>query len=514
MPLNPVFTSMLNTHRWPAKLTNLIAGSLMTLAYEPFGLSLLVFPLLLVLLFHWLEADAKGAFVHVWLFAFGAILTGNCWIFFSLYFHGGSPAIFAVLIVVLLSAMLALFPASTAYLVNRYYRASNTIQLMIVLPVAWTFAEWFRGYIFTGYAWMQPGYTQIDLPLSGFAPVFGNHVVGGLVVVTSAALLAVIMNKLSWLRAAFIIGLIWISGFMLKQISWTQAAADDVEVALVQGNVPQELKWKRNMHRKTLQLYRDLTLQNKDVDVVIWPETAIPDYRHRVPAYILNMRKEMEKSNTDLLMGLFIKDPDTRRYYNSVIRVRGGEYRKRHLVPLGEYVPFRSLIDFFNRWIKIPMSDIASGPDEQELLVVAGQPVGVNICFEDAFSRDVRRDLPEATLLVNVSNDAWFDGSHQARQHHAIARMRALETGRYMLRATNTGVTSVIDPGGQVVAEAPRFETYVLTTEVTPMKGQTPYVFFGDSLVLLSGLGLLGLAFARARSASRPPDNPAQDSHS
>ena len=497
MSLNTLISSMLETHRWPAMLMSLLAGSMMTLAYAPFDLSLLVFPLLAFLLYHWLKADARGAFVHVWLFASGAIFTGNCWIFFSLYYHGGSPAILAVAIIVLLSVFLALFPAVTAYLFNRYCRAADSVRLLIVFPAAWLLAEWFRGYLWTGYAWMQPGYTQIDLPLSGYAPLFGNHAVGALIVVTSGAFLAAVLNRLSWQKVSLIVVLIWVSGFALKQVSWTQPAGDDVEVALIQGNVPQELKWKRHMHRKTLEMYRDLTLEHRDADVIIWPETAIPDYKHRVPAYLVSMREEMEKSNTDLLMGLFIKNMDSGRYYNSVINARGGEYRKRHLVPLGEYVPFRSLIGFINRWINIPMSDIDSGPDDQPLLVVAGQPVGISICFEDAFSRDVRRDLPEATMLVNMSNDAWFDGSHESRQHHAIARMRALETGRYMLRATNTGISSVIGPQGEELKVAAPFERLVLRASVTPMKGQTPYVFWGDAFILLLAVVLVGVACYR-----------------
>jgi len=492
MSLNTIISSMLETHRWPAMLMSLLAGSLMTLAYDPFGLSLLVFPLLAFLLYHWLKADAKGAFVHVWLFASGATFTGNCWIFFSLYYHGSSPAILAVAIIVLLSVFLALFPAVAAYVFNRYCRVADSIRLLIVFPSAWLLAEWFRGYLWTGYAWMQPGYTQIDLPLSGYAPLFGNHAVGALIVATSGALLAAVLNRLSWQKVLLVVMLIWVSGFALKQVSWTQPAGDDVEVALIQGNVPQELKWKRHMHRKTLEMYRDLTLEHKDADVIIWPETAIPDYKHRVPAYLLSMREEMEKSDTDLLMGLFIKNMDSGRYYNSVISARGGEYRKRHLVPLGEYVPFRSLIGFINRWINIPMSDIDSGPDDQPLLVVAGQPVGISICFEDAFSRDVRRDLPEATMLVNMSNDAWFDGSHESRQHHAMARMRALETGRYMLRATNTGISSVIGPQGEELEMATPFEQLVLRASVTPLKGQTPYVFWGDTFILLLAIMLVG----------------------
>jgi len=490
---------ILQTESWPARISTLFAGALMTLAFEPVGLSLLVFPLLAYLLYHWHRADAFGAFVHVWLFSLGMRLSGISWIFFSLYFHGDSPAVLAVAIVVLLCAYLALFPATAAYLVNRYCRAGDTMRLLIVLPCAWLLAEWAVGITLTGFAWMQPGYTQIDLPLSGYAPLLGNHAVSGLVVLTASVLLLVVLKRLSWQKASIVIGVLWIAGFALKQISWTEPAGEDVEVALVQGNIPQALKWQRHMHAKTLKLYRELTLEHADADLIIWPETAIPDYKHRVPAYLIGLRQAIQQHDTDLLVGLFIKNLDTGRYYNSVISINGGEYRKRHLVPLGEYIPLRPLIGFFSRWINIPMSDIDSGPDDQPLLVVAGQPVGVSICFEDIFSRDVRRDLPQATLLVNVSNDAWFDGSHEPYQHHAIARMRALETGRYLLRATNTGISSIIGPKGQEIQVAPAQERHVLRAGATPLQGQTPYVLWGDSFILLLATALVATICARRR---------------
>jgi apolipoprotein N-acyltransferase len=486
------FSTLRQTARWPAKLSSLFAGALMTTAFAPFNWSWLVYPLLAYLFYHWSRTDAVGAFLHVWLFSLGMRLTGICWIYFSLYFHGGSPAAFAVAIIVLLSAGLALFPATAAYLVTRYCRANGLTRLLVVFPSTWLLAEWTVGITLTGFAWMQPGYTQIDWPLAGYAPVLGNHAVGGLIALCAGALLAAIQNMMSWQRALILVVLIWGVGFALKQISWTEPAGEDIEVALIQGNIPQELKWKRHMHRKTLEIYRDLTLEHKDVDLIIWPETAIPDYKHRVPAYLISLRQALQPSDTDLLVGLFIKNMDSGRYYNSVLSVNGGEYRKRHLVPLGEYIPLRSLIGFFNRWIDIPMSDIDSGPDDQPLLVVAGQPVGVSICFEDIFSRDVRRDLPQATVLVNVSNDAWFDGSHESHQHHAIARMRALESGRYLLRATNTGISSIIGPRGEEVLVAPAAERYVLRGKITPLTGQTPYVFWGDSFALVLALLALG----------------------
>jgi apolipoprotein N-acyltransferase len=503
MSVSGVLSSMQDSRRQPALFTSLVAGALMTLAYEPFGLSLLVFPLMAVLLYHWLRADAGGASVHVWAFAFGMISTGISWIFFSLYYHGGSPAVLAVAMIIVLSAFLALFPAVAAYLINRYCVAHDSIRLMVVFPSVWLLAEWFRGYVMTGFAWMQPGYTQIDLPLSGYAPLFGNHAVGALIALTSSVLLATLLKKLSWQKAVLIVTLLWMTGYALKQVSWSKPAGEDVAVAIIQGNVPQDVKWKRQMHRPTLQMYQDLTLEHKDADLVIWPETAIPDYKHRVPAYLANLQQAMRQSDTDLLIGLFIKNLDSGRYYNSVISARGGEYRKRHLVPLGEYIPFRSLLGFFSRWINIPMSDIDSGPDDQPLIVAAGQPLGISICFEDAFSRDVRRDLPEAAILVNVSNDAWFDGSHESRQHHAIARMRALETGRYLLRATNTGISSVIGPQGEEIEVAPPFERLVLRASVTPLQGQTPYVFWGDAFIVVLALILVGAACVWPRLGRR-----------
>ncbi len=503
MSLHKVLTPIQDSRRWPALLSSLVAGSLMTLAYEPFGLSLLVFPLMAILLYHWFRVDARGAFLHVWSFAFGAISTGISWIFFSLYFHGGSPATLAVAMIVLLSAFLALFPAVMAYLINRYCAAHDLLRLMIVFPCGWLLAEWFRGYVMTGFAWMQPGYTQIDLPLSGYAPLFGNHAVGPLVAFTAATLVAMVLKKLSWQKAVLITVSLWAAGFALKQINWTQPAGDDIEIAIIQGNIPQEMKWKRSMYRSTLQMYRELTLAHKDADLVIWPETAIPDYLHRVPAYIASLRQALQQSDTDVLIGLFIKNLDSGRYYNSVISVGGGEYRKRHLVPLGEYIPFRSLLGFFNRWINIPMSDIDSGPDQQPLIIAAGQPLGISICFEDAFSRDVRRDLPAATILVNVSNDAWFDGSHESRQHHAIARMRALETGRYLLRATNTGISSVIGPHGEEIEVAPPLQRQVLRARVSPLQGQTPYVLWGDAFIVVLALMLVGAACVWSRNRQR-----------
>jgi apolipoprotein N-acyltransferase len=295
--------------------------------------------------------------------------------------------------------------------------------------------------------------------------------------------------------------LLWSAGALLKTVDWTEPEGEPIRVSVIQGNIAQSDKWKLHMKQPTLDLYRQLTLQQQDVDLVVWPETAVPDYLHRVQPYLQQLRAEMKKKEADLLLGLFIKTDG--RLLNSMVNVSTDEvFHKRHLVPLGEYIPLRVLIEFFNRFVKIPMSDIASGDDDQALMTVAGVPAGVTICFEEAFARDVIRDLPEARLLVNVSNDAWFEDSHEPHQHHAIARMRALEAGRYMIRSTNTGITSLIGPHGEVLKQLPQFETAVLRGEVQPLSGATPFVRWGDWLIVsLCVVVMLGIGFRNRSSA-------------
>ena len=392
----------------------------------------------------------------------------------------------------LLAAILSIYPAIAGYLVTKFAYQSVQIKLLVFYPLAWGLFEWLQGIVLTGFAWMQPGYVLIDTPLAGYAPLFGNHVLGVLLLVIAGAVIAAITTNVSRVTLVTIVAVISVTGYALQFVEWTEQQDDAIKVSLIQGNVPQHLKWRRDMHLPTLQRYRDLTLQQTDSDLIIWPETAVPGYQHRLQSYLARLNSQMQKQNADLLLGIFVKDSQTGRYYNSLLNVNGDVYKKRHLVPLGEYMPLRFLVEFFNRWIKIPMSDIAHGSEQQELLQVAGQTLGVSICFEDAFARDVIRDLPQATLLVNVSNDAWFDGSHEPMQHHAIARMRALETGRTMLRVSNTGFTSVINANGKVKALAPQHEMTVITETVYPRTGATPYVIWGDSfLVVLTGLVLL-----------------------
>ena len=481
-------------------ISALPAGLLLAYAFAPYDHFWLAFPLLAWLFLICVYASPGRAFRRGWLFGFGWFVHGVHWIYYSLHYHGGTPDILAGIIVALLAAYLALFPALALYAAQKFFSVSARYKLIVIMPALWLMSEWLRGYFLTGFPWLQSGYSQLDAPLAGYAPLIGALGVSGLLAL-SAGLLASLASRWKDLRVIAALLVIWLAGYGLQQVHWTQPLGDSIKVSLVQGNIPQSEKWKRAMHRPTLEMYQRLTAQLWESQLVIWPETAIPDFRHRVPFYLDRLKKDMEFNKRDLLLGIFIRDHDSSRYYNSVVSIRDGVYLKRHLVPLGEYFPLRGLLDFFRRWIDIPMSDVDAGPRRQPLITAAGQPLGVSICFEDAFDRDVLLDLPEASMLVNLSNDAWFEDSIEPWQHHQIARMRALETGRYMLRATNTGVSAVIDPMGRVQAIAPQFQQYVLKTSVQPYTGSTPYVIWHNYLTV----GLLSLLLIGIRIRSGGP---------
>lgn len=490
-------------------LAALASGAIVTLAFAPYDLVWVVFISFAVLLYLWKDVSAKTAMWLGWMFGVGLQCSGVGWIYYSMHEHGGGSVIFSFLVIFLLSAYLAIYTALAGYLVNRFCDTSAAKKLMLLYPASFVIFEWLQGIVLTGFDWMQPGYTQIELPLSGFAPLLGNHAVGALVIATSGFIVYVLDKRIDKTmalhKAAFVIVLIWCSGFGLKLINWTEPAGDAIKVSLIQGNIAQELKWKRSSRLPTLNLYRDFTLKNLDSDLIVWPETALPDYQHRVTYYLDQLKADVLSTDTDVLLGVFIKNQESGRYFNSVIDLDGNAYLKRHLVPLGEFVPLRFLIEYFNEWMDIPMSDIESGPLEQPLLTVAGYPVSVSICFEDAFARDILRDLPDAQFLINVSNDAWFEDSREPHQHHVIARMRALESGRYMLRATNTGITSIIGPHGEEIAVAKQFERTVLSGMAIPMSGKTPYVFWGDWMLLLL-CGLILVVTARYPIKAKIPD--------
>jgi apolipoprotein N-acyltransferase len=298
--------------------------------------------------------------------------------------------------------------------------------------------------------------------------------------------------------SSLVLAALWGGGWGLKQVEWTRPVGEPVSISLVQGNVPQEMKWQPERLAATLDLYLRLAASTSS-RLIVFPETALPLFLDNVPPeYLATLAAHARESGGDILIGVPEREPNG-RYYNSVISLgtaRAQVYRKFHLVPFGEFIPLRPLLGPVVSRLAIPLQDFTRGTSHPEPLAVAGQRIAVDICYEDAFGEEIIRQLPQATLLVNTSNVAWFGRSLAPAQHAQMSQARAMETGRYMLRATNTGVTAVIDPRGRIEASAEPFTREVVTRNVQGYEGATPYVRWGNRFVLLVIAVLALLSFA------------------
>jgi apolipoprotein N-acyltransferase len=484
-------------------------GAVAVAGYAPFHTFFLT-PLALALLFAlWGMLPRPGAAAAAG-FAFGLGLfgVGVSWIWVSLHVFGGMPASLAALATLLFCAVLALFPALVGWL-QAMVPVLPLLRMTLLIPGLWVTAEWLRGWLFTGFPWLAVGYSQIPKsPLAGYAPVVGIYGVGLAVAATAGLAAAVLLAATRRLRPSIGLALgaamgvvLWLAAGALKGVSFTWPVTEPVKVSLIQGNVPQALKWQQEQVEATLRQYLEL-VRKASGTLVILPETALPLFYHQVPeAYWNELTAAVASRGGDLLVGVpEMSDAEGTVYYNSVVS-RGNSpvqaYRKSHLVPFGEFVP--PGFGWAMKTLHIPLTDFSRGDPWQRPLQVAGQRVAVNICYEDAFGEEIIRQLPEATLLANVSNDAWFGDSFALWQHLQMSQARALETGRYMLRATNTGVTAVIDLRGRVVAQAPVQEEATVEAEVRGYGGETPYVRWGNAPALL-----LALAACAAALLSRP----------
>jgi apolipoprotein N-acyltransferase len=452
----------------------------------------------------WLRAPTPRAAAAIG-FAFGAghFLVGVSWVYVSLHHFGGLPAPLAGLATIVFCVILAAYPAAVGW-AQAKLAAPAPARLMLVIPALWSLAEWLRGWVFTGFPWLAIGYSQLDGPLAGFAPIGGMFAVSFLATGVAGAFVALFVAR-GAARVAAIAAIVAIAGagLGLRTIDWTAPYGEPLDVALLQGNIPQELKFVPGRYQATLETYARLAGSTK-ARLVVLPETAIPRFLDDVdPAYLDALRAPVAARGGDMLIGVPLLDR-SRRYYNAVVSFGASSqqaYAKSHLVPFGEFVP--TGFGWLVAMMRIPLGEFARGAADQQPLAVAGQHVAVNICYEDAFGEEIIRQLPAATLLANVSNVAWFGDSLAPAQHLRISRMRAIETGRYMLRATNTGVTAIVAPDGSVAGRLPSFTEGVLEGRVEGRTGAPPFVTAGNVPVLLGCLAILAVAAARGRAKRR-----------
>jgi apolipoprotein N-acyltransferase len=477
---------------WRGDVIALLAGMLLPLSFSPFHYYPIALISLTLLFVSWQGISSKQAALRGFVFGLGFFGVGVSWIYVAIHDFGSAGMPLAMLLTAVFVAFFASYLAFVGWGIKKISNVNlSTVDFVLLLPVAWLVFEYFKGWFLTGFPWLEVGAGQIDGPLSGYTPIVGVLGVSLLTAISAGLLAAAWQGKRASLL--IIVVVIWTAGYILKPILWTQPVDKEIKVTIIQGNIPQEIKWDPEQLYKTLALYQARTEKNWDSDLIVWPENAVTVFYHQVKSFYLDPLEKLARENkTDILLGLPVLNKTTDEYYNSMLALGGQEgfYYKTHLVPFGDYVPFewlRGVIKFFD----LPMSSFRPGPISSELVHAAGQAIGLSICYEDTFSTEVLRSLPEANLLVNATNNAWYGDSFAPHQHLQISQNRALETGRPTIRATTNGVSALIDFKGHLQQQTEQFKEAVLTGNVQPRQGATPYVIWGKMPLSLFSLFML-----------------------
>lgn len=482
-------------------------GCVTTLAFAPFEWSILV-PLVLVpFLYVCLTNSPRDSAKHGFWLGFGMFLTGTYWVYISVAVFGEAPTWIALLLMTGLVLLMSFYLWITGWLISRLASGEPWL-LLAVAPAAWVIVEWARGWLITGFPWMSLGYSQVDSALAGWAPIIGVYGISALMVLSSAAILVAIMTR--GRQQMIAVGLVLLPGLVgagLRAVDWTEPDGEPLIATIIQGGISQDKKWLIEQFQPTLDFYRSETRKAAGSDIVVWPEVAIPAASDRVEGYIRGLESDSRINEQTILFGILERvtertiEPKT---YNAIIAVNGEErqaYRKRHLVPFGEYFPVPATVREWMRMMSLPHSDLTAGDDTQPLIrTLGGVELAVAICYEDAYGAEQLYAMPDAGILINVSNDAWFGGSIASYQHMEIARMRSLEVGRHTIRATSTGVSAFIGPKGEVLEAGEQFVPVTMTRSVQPYKGATPYSSVGNELVLGLAFLIVGGFWLRGRA--------------
>ena len=470
-------------------MIHFLAGAATVAAFAPVGFQPLVLVAFALLIHRWSNASPRRSFITGLWFGTGFFLAGVSWVYVSMSEFGGMPAPLAAFATAFFCVFLACFPATAGWLQARI-PAPVAVRACLLIPAAWTLFEWLRGVIFSGFPWLAIGYASVGWPLQGYAPLGGVYTLTFLTLSLAGMAWLIFRRVHPRLALAAFIVLIG-GGEALRHVAWSTPEGAPLEVSLLQGNVPQEMKFRPERYARILETYARLAEESK-AKLIVLPETAVPNWLDKVdPAYLARLAAVARRNGGDLLLGVAYREAP-RSYYNSVVSLgtaRPQLYHKYHLVPFGEFVP--PGVDWVMSRLDIPMSNFSRGRLPQSPLEVAGQRVAVNICYEDVFGEEIAASLPAATLLVNVSNVAWFGDSLAPAQHLQMARLRAVETGRMHLTATNTGMTAAIDRDGRVVAQLPKYTEGRLEVRAQGYAGMTPYAHLRDWPILALCLALL-----------------------
>lgn len=490
---------------WLRRALALGAGALLSCAFAPFGLWPLAVLCPAVLIGLWEGVTARRAAGLGFCFGFGTFAAGTYWLYVAIHTVGHAPIWLTLVVALALMGLMAAYLALTGYVVVRWL-PSGALRWLLGAPCAWMFLEWLRGWLLSGFPWLSLGYTQTDTWLARLAPLVGVYGISLVLLVSAGALVALVRGTTRVrIAAVAILAAPWVLSLALHGVAWTHPAGAPVSVAIVQGDIPQQDKWLDSHSQEILDRYQSLTESALGTRLIVWPESALPYPINDLLPYVAHIDREAHAHGSSLVLGTQRAELHDGQvdYYNSILALgrTASWYDKVHLVPLTEYIP---LPDAVLRWLQrmnLPSSSFTAGSPDQQPLPVAGLELGPTVCYEVAYGGYMLHMLPRADTLLNVTDDAWFGDTPELAQQFQMARMRAQEEGRDMIVATDNGVSGVIGPQGQVVAEAPVMRPVVLRSAVVPMRGMTPFARAGNGLPV--GLACVGLAAALAARRRR-----------
>ena len=497
---------------WPGNLLALAGGASTTLALAPYDAWPLAMIAIAIFYLGLRQLNPRQALLRGWCSGLGLFLAGTSWIYVSIHDYGAASVPLAAFLTLGFCAGVALFFALPAWIWARWLRRDQAPLIdALAFAALWLAQEAFRGWFLTGFPWLYAGYSQLQGPLAGLAPVGGMWLISWVLALSAALLvnLARLRHHRPRLLAAVALLLApWLACLALNGKAWTTPKGEPLKVAAIQGNIEQNLKWDPAQLDAQLALYRDLTLSSQPADLIVWPETAVPVLKEYAEGYLKVMGRVAADRDAALITGVPLRQLNEygeRRYYNAITVTGWGEgtYLKQKLVPFGEYVPLQDLLRGLIAFFDLPMSDFARGPSDQTPLLAKGVRIAPFICYEVVYPEFAAGLSAQSDLLLTVSNDTWFGTSIGPLQHLQMAQMRALEAGRWMIRATNNGVTALIDPQGRIETQIPQFRQAILYGQVQPMQGLTPYLQWRTwPLTTLCAL-LLGAAFVARRREDR-----------
>ena len=486
-------------------LAALAAGALLACAFAPLNCWPLAVLCPAILMGLWQGATPRAAAQLGFAFGAGTFAAGTYWLYTSLHTFGEAPLWIAFALMLALVGIMGLYQALLGWFVARFLPRAGALRTLVGVPAAWLLLEWWRGWFLTGFAWLSLGYSQTDTWLAGIAPVTGVYGVSALLLLIAGALVTLVQGRRgARIAATAMVILPWLVGLALQRVEWTHPVGRPVGVAVIQGAVPQYQKWLDANRDTTLRLYRSLTARALGSPLIVWPESAPPDLANNLVDYLGTLYSMTSAHGSTLVLGVVRASDDGEQYFNSVLAMgdKGPQwYDKSHLVPFAEFFPVPAFVRSWLRLRNLPYEDFTRGAAVQPPLQAAGLRLATTICYEDAYGSAQLPVLGEADALVNVTNDAWFGHSSARHQHFQIARMRAIEAGRYLVRAANDGISGLIGPHGEVIARAPEFTPYVLRATLTARSGLPPYGHVGNYPVLL--LALTGVAIAALRHRPR-----------